>query len=101
MLFSSCDTMSMLTTSRRDDLISLCYIMIYLLEGRLPFYHGTNQESVQKDQDKEFYNIRAKKKSLRPIDLCQSHSSAKILKFMNDVFDLKFDERPYYDKLRF
>ena len=97
LLFSSCDSMCMLNTSRRDDLISLCYMMLFLQKGKLPFIE-TNHNMTS---DEEFIHIRAKKKSLRPTDLCISKESESLLKFMTEIFALKFEEAPYYDKLRF
>ena len=86
----------MLKTSRRDDLISLCYMMSYLLHGELPF-----EAQNDLDWNEEFLRIRAKKMSLRPEDLCHSSDSIKLLTFIKEIFSLKFEEAPYYDKLRF
>ena len=37
MTFSSVNGMSYLTQSRRDDLISLCYVLVYMMNRDLPF----------------------------------------------------------------
>lgn len=37
LIYSSVNSMNLQTTSRRDDLISLCYFLIYILDGDLPF----------------------------------------------------------------
>jgi hypothetical protein len=36
-MFSSKNCFLGKALSRRDDLISLCYVMIYIMEGNLPF----------------------------------------------------------------
>jgi hypothetical protein len=72
-------------------------MMLYLLHGQLPFVESSHSMTA----DELFYHIRAKKKSHRPSDLCQSDESTKLLDFIIEIFSLKFDEKPYYDKLRF
>ena len=37
LVFSSKNMFNMISTSRRDDLISLCYLMLYLVNGDLPY----------------------------------------------------------------
>ena len=37
MIFSSINAFNFETLSRRDDLISLCYLLVFILDGDLPF----------------------------------------------------------------
>ena len=36
-IFASKNAFNLLTQSRRDDLISLCYLLLYIIDGDLPF----------------------------------------------------------------
>ena len=50
MVFSSLNQLQFMTTSRRDDLISLCYLLVFLLNGgELPgmqIYDQTNNKEA-------------------------------------------------------
>jgi len=59
--------MDMKTTSRKDDLISLYYLLIYLIEDDLPFL--PNQINLFEKQ-MQFNEIKQKKKELTPEKLC-------------------------------
>lgn len=77
------------TGSRRDDLESLAYTLIFLIRGRLPWqgYQGENKGFL----------VCKKKMSTPPDALCcfcpQSFKS-----FVEYVVNLKFDEEPNYAK---
>ncbi|XP_073272377.1 casein kinase 1-like protein HD16 [Primulina huaijiensis] len=77
------------TASRRDDLESLAYTLIYLLRGQLPW------EGFQ-DDNKRFL-ISKKKMEPSPKELC-SHCPQPFMLFMEYVVNLKFDEDPDYAK---
>ena len=53
--------------SRRDDMISLTYLLIYLVQGTLSFLENTNMP--KKDQ---FAFIANKKNKMTPVSLCSS-----------------------------
>ena len=57
MVFASRNAFLGCSLSRRDDLISLCYFLIYLMDGGIPFC--SKEEEV--DQVLEFENIGLKK----------------------------------------
>lgn len=77
------------TGSRRDDLESLAYTLIFLLRGRLPWqgYQGEN---------KGFY-VCKKKMAMSPELLCQL-CPQPFKDFLEYVVNLKFDEEPKYAK---
>ena len=54
-----------LTTSRRDDMISLCYLMVYMIDDYLDFLEDLE----------EFEKIMEKKENLTTGILCQSNQS--------------------------
>jgi len=75
------------TGSRRDDLESLAYTLLFLLKGRLPWqgYQGDNKG----------YLVCKKKMSTSAEQLCRN-TPAAFRQFMEIVVNMKFDEKPKY-----
>ncbi|CAI9755669.1 unnamed protein product [Fraxinus pennsylvanica] len=75
--------------SRRDDLESLAYTMIFLLRGRLPWqgFQGDNKGFL----------VCKKKVATSPESLC-CFCPAPFRQFVDYVVNLKFDEEPNYAK---
>lgn len=106
MIFASKNAFNMQTQSRRDDLISLCYFLLYLVDGDLAFLEQNSESSKENSQDaskqrEEFLRIQKFKNQLTPELLCASPESKHFLRFINLIFSLKFEETPNYEKLRF
>ncbi|XP_075104947.1 casein kinase 1-like protein HD16 isoform X2 [Nicotiana tabacum] len=78
------------TASRRDDLESLAYSLIFLHRGRLPWqgFQGDN---------KSFLDCK-KKMETSPETLC-CFCPAPLREFLDIVINMKFDEEPNYSKL--
>ncbi|KAK9128521.1 hypothetical protein Syun_017318 [Stephania yunnanensis] len=78
------------TASRRDDLESLAYTLIFLHKGRLPWqgYQGDNKSFL----------VCKKKMSTSPEILC-CFCPAPFKQFLEIVVNMKFDEEPNYSKL--
>ncbi|XP_074321378.1 casein kinase 1-like protein HD16 [Silene latifolia] len=78
------------TASRRDDLESLAYTLIFLLKGRLPWqgYQGDNKSFL----------VCKKKMGTSPDVLC-CFCPPPLKQFVEIVVNLKFDEEPNYSKL--
>nr|XP_004309533.2 PREDICTED: casein kinase I isoform delta-A-like [Fragaria vesca subsp. vesca] len=76
------------TSSRRDDLESLAYTLVFLLKGCLPWqgYQG---------EDKGFH-VCKKKMTTSPDTLCLDPLPFR--QFVEHVVNLKFDEEPNYAK---
>jgi hypothetical protein len=67
MLFASKHAFEFNVTSRRDDLISLCYILIYMVnESQLKFI----SQVVGMSKKKKFKFIKQSKLSMTAEDLC-------------------------------
>ncbi|KAK7389581.1 hypothetical protein VNO78_24736 [Psophocarpus tetragonolobus] len=77
------------TASRRDDLESLAYTLIFLLKGRLPWqgFQGENKGFL----------VCKKKMGTSPDNLC-SFCPLPFKQFVEHVVNLKFDEEPNYAK---
>lgn len=94
LLFASHNALKRVSQSRRDDLISLAYLLVYLLNGP-PEWAKDRVCSEQK-----FAKIAKIKKNMTPADLCQG-PAYKILPYVTEVFNYKFKEMPNYSKLKF
>ncbi|CAL4947478.1 unnamed protein product [Urochloa decumbens] len=77
------------TGSRRDDLESLAYTLVFLLRGRLPWqgYQGENKGFL----------VCKKKMATSPESLC-CFCPQPFREFVEYVVNLKFDEEPNYAK---
>jgi serine/threonine protein kinase len=75
------------TASRRDDLESLAYTLLFLLRGRLPWqgYQGDNKGFL----------VCKKKMATSPELLCR-YTPPPFRQFTEAVVNLKFDEEPKY-----
>lgn len=78
------------TASRRDDLESLAYTLIFLHRGRLPWqgYQGENKSFL----------VCKKKMATSPELLC-CFCPPPFKQFLETVVNLKYDEEPNYSKL--
>ncbi|GFY99867.1 protein kinase family protein [Actinidia rufa] len=78
------------TGSRRDDLESLAYTLIFLIKGRLPWqgYQGDNKSFL----------VCKKKMGTSPELMC-CFCPAPFKQFLEAVANMKFDEEPNYSKL--
>ncbi|KAK1411998.1 hypothetical protein QVD17_32905 [Tagetes erecta] len=78
------------TASRRDDLESLAYTLVFLHRGRLPW------QGYQCD-NKSY--LVCKKKMTTSTELLCEFCPAPLKQFLDIVVNMKFDEEPNYSKL--
>lgn len=93
--YASLNTHLGIEQSRRDDLESLGYLMIYFLNGRLP-WQGINDAI---DKEDKYAKILARKRTTTIESLCAALPPEFALYF-NYVRSLGFDERPDYSYAR-
>lgn len=88
--------------TRRDDLESACYAMVYLMRGNLPW------EGVLSDNPEEKYEIIGKiKEKKTPEFICKGlpgilvkyKTIAEMERMLSYCRNLRFDEDPNYDLL--
>lgn len=84
--FGSVHAMDFKTPSRRDDLISLTYLLIYMVQGNLSIIDNVTQLS----QSDSFNKILNAKKEASPESLCQSERAAPFYPFIKEVHSLSF-----------
>ena len=80
--------------SRKDDLESIAYILVYLYKGRLPW-----MGIKHKDKKEKYRLIGEKKESTKEEDLC-SGMSKEFVVFLKYVKNLDFNEKPHYSALK-
>lgn len=81
--------------SRRDDLEELCYVLIYFLNGHLPWGKIKNRNK----QERYSLILNMKKKMSAEI-LVGDKSNIEFIEFVKYCRKLKFEEKPDYDYLR-
>ena len=82
-------------TSRRDDLEGLCYVLIYFLNGHLPW------ERIKNRNKQERYKlILNMKKKISEENLVGDKNNTEFIEFVKYCRNLKFEEKPDYDYLR-
>jgi serine/threonine protein kinase len=79
--------------SRRDDLESIGYILVYFLKGSLPWQGLKCKEKAEK-----YKMIKDMKNSMDPYKLCEG-LPVEFAKYLDYCYKLKFDEEPNYKQL--
>ena len=92
--FASINAMNGLSQSRRDDLESLGYVLIYFLKGKLPW-----QNLLIKNKEERYEKIRQIKNDIEIKDLC-GECPLEIGEYITYVKNLKYEEEPNYDFMK-
>lgn len=100
-LFASVNAFNFVSLGRRDDLISLCYLLVYMVDGASPFNINLGYPRTPEVRQREFKEIRELKVNMPLKTLCGSPAAKKLLPFMEGIFALEFEDKPDYSKLRF
>ena len=82
-------------TSRRDDLEGLSYVLVYFLNGRLPWERIKNRNKHER-----YKLILNMKKKITEENLVGDKNNTEFIEFVKYCRKLKFEERPNYDYLR-
>ncbi|XXG64033.1 hypothetical protein AAC387_Pa05g2094 [Persea americana] len=92
--YASCNTHLGIEQSRRDDLESLGYVLLYFLRGSLPW------QGLKAATKKQKYEKICEKKLSTPIEvLCKSHP-VEFASYFHYCHSLTFDQRPDYGFLK-
>ncbi len=92
--YASINTHMGIEQSRRDDLESLGYVLIYFLRGSLPWQGLKAASKHQK------YERILEKKISTPVELLCKGFPAEFRSYFEHVRSLRFDDRPDYDYLK-
>ncbi|XP_060215890.1 casein kinase 1-like protein 11 isoform X2 [Lycium barbarum] len=92
--YASVNTHLGVEQSRRDDLESLGYVLMYFLRGSLPW------QGLRAGTKKQKYDKISEKKVLTPIEvLCKSYQS-EFTSYFHYCRSLRFDDKPDYSYLK-
>ncbi|KAK9102774.1 hypothetical protein Sjap_020028 [Stephania japonica] len=92
--YASCNTHLGIEQSRRDDLESLGYVLLYFLKGSLPW------QGLKAATKKQKYDKICEKKLSTPIEvLCKTHP-VEFASYFHYCHSLTFDQRPDYGFLK-
>eukprot|EP00955_Chlamydomonas_euryale_P006528 69138-Chlamydomonas_euryale.AAC.1 len=80
--------------SRRDDLESLGYVLLYFLRGSLPW------QGLQAATKKQKYEKISEKKMKTPFEVLCKGFPQEFVTYFEYVRSLRFDEKPDYAYLR-
>ena len=95
-LFSSLHQLKFKTTSRRDDIISLFYLLVYLLhDGRMPGF----KYHPKQDVEELFQAALQARENQKSKDVCFG-ASKDLIDFKREVFSYRFKDEPDYNGLR-
>lgn len=83
-----------LTPSRRDDLESIVYVLLYLLNGKLPW------QAIKCSDKEKRYNAIGKEKINGAPWILFNNSPGELILFLKYCRGLDFDEEPDYNYLR-
>jgi serine/threonine protein kinase len=92
--YASVNTHMGIRQSRRDDLESVAYILIYFLNGELP-WQGIKAKTKSEKKEK----IKISKKNFDIINQCEHYKNipGELIEFLEYTKNLKFFEKPNYD----
>ena len=80
--------------SRRDDLESAGYVLIYFIKGRLPW-----QGMPANNKEEKYRNILRMKNKLTPKELCKGIPE-EFAEYVDYTRNLLYSEQPNYDRLK-
>jgi serine/threonine protein kinase len=92
--YASIHALEEMEQSRRDDLESTGYVLMYFLRGNLPW-----QGLKIKTKDNRYQKILDKKKATSSEDLCKNFP-IEFKQYIDYTKNLGYTENPDYDKLR-
>jgi len=88
--YASCNAHNGLEQSRRDDMESIAYVILYFFKGKLPW-----QGLKCKDKNEKYAKIKEMKMSMTPEKLCEGFP-VEFAKYLTAVKKLGFEEEPAY-----
>jgi len=92
--YASINTHLGIEQSRRDDLESLGFVLMYFNRGSLPW------QGLKANNKKEKYKKIAEKKMTTPVEILCKHFPTEFSTYLNHCRGLRFEDKPDYSMLR-
>ncbi|CAH8323119.1 unnamed protein product [Eruca vesicaria subsp. sativa] len=92
--YASVNTHLGVEQSRRDDLESLGYVLMYFLKGSLPW------QGLKAGTKKQKYDRISEKKVSTPIEVLCRHHPSEFVSYFHYCRSLRFDDKPDYSYLK-
>jgi casein kinase 1 len=97
--FASINVHNGIEYSRRDDIISVAFILAFFIKGDLPWLNLADPRQGKRSRKERIAGVKEKKISVS-VDELLNHHPAEFKHFLNYAVSLKFDEEPDYSYLR-
>ena len=92
--FASANTLRGIEPSRRDDMESFCYLLLYLMKGSLPW------DKIKETSEINEILMIYKMKQYMPADVMFKELPFQMSEFYNYCKNLNFEQKPNYSYLR-
>mmetsp|Transcript_43763 Transcript_43763/g.50617 ORF Transcript_43763/g.50617 Transcript_43763/m.50617 type:complete len:375 (+) Transcript_43763:25-1149(+) len=92
--YASINTHLGIEQGRRDDIESLCYVLLYFLKGILPW------QNMRANNKKDKYERIMEKKLSTPIDFLCKGLPTEFVTFLTYARNLRFEDKPDYTYLK-
>ena len=92
--YASVNALNGVTQSRRDDLESVAYVLLYFLKGKLPW-----QGIMIKNKEERYNRIMEIKRDIKSEELCKDCPNEFQL-YIDYIRKLKYEQDPDYDMLK-
>lgn len=90
-VFTSVNQLNGHTPSRRDDIIQILQILVYLLDDKKEWIQNRPEEEGEQNR------IRIYKQTCTPADLCAGQKTQLLAGLMTEAYGYQFNEEPRYD----
>jgi serine/threonine protein kinase len=92
--YASVNALNGVTQSRRDDLESVGYVLLYFLKGKLPW-----QGIMIKNKEERYNRIMEIKRDIKSDELCKDCPN-EFQQYIDYIRKLKYEEDPDYEMLK-
>ena len=101
LLYSSANAQRGMQQSRKDDLESLGYVLLYLFKGKLPWdLENLENIDLMNLNEKDIYLKIYRMKKFMPIEKLCKDCPSELEEFIKYIRNLKFEEEPNYAQLK-
>ena len=101
LLYSSANAQRGMQQSRKDDLESIGYVLLFIFKGKLPWdLENLENLDLMNLNEKDAYLKTYRMKKFMPVEKLCRDCPVELEEYFKYVKNLKFDDEPNYNKLR-